>query len=95
MQYSTSLPSSSLLQIAVGDIGPLYKLRVSRRQEGDSWGPEGWHVVGLDLKDKDSQDKPSQLALDRWLDRDKDDMDVSREVAVDRGKETIQGEIVS
>ena len=77
-------------QIAVGDIGPLFKLRVSRHQEGDTWSKGGWHIIGLDLKDKDKDKTPRKLPLDRWLDRDKEDMDVSREVAIPRkDKETL------
>ena len=45
----------------------------------------------MDIKDKASKQKPSQLQLDRWLDRIQDDMDVTREVAMDRGKDTLKG----
>ncbi|KAK3579121.1 hypothetical protein CHS0354_022141 [Potamilus streckersoni] len=65
-------------EISVGDIGDIYKIRVMK-EDSDKW--EGWHLIEVKLKDKDT-DEEIIFPFNRWLARDKDDGDIARELPV-------------
>ncbi|KAL3869892.1 hypothetical protein ACJMK2_042519 [Sinanodonta woodiana] len=65
-------------EIFVGDIGDIYKIRVMK-EDSDKW--EGWHLIEVKLKDKDT-DEEIIFPFNRWLARDKDDGDIARELPV-------------
>ena len=66
------------LQIAVGDIGPIYKIRIARKFD-DTW--EGWHLQEVKMADKDTGNT-HLFAFDRWLDMKHGDYEIARELPV-------------
>ncbi|XP_048249875.1 lipoxygenase homology domain-containing protein 1-like isoform X2 [Haliotis rufescens] len=68
-------------EVAVGDIGELYKIRISR-DDHENW--KGWHLQDVTLQDKHTKDE-FVFKFDRWLGRGMEDSDLSREVAIVRG----------
>ncbi|XP_061166198.1 lipoxygenase homology domain-containing protein 1-like [Saccostrea echinata] len=64
--------------INVGDIGNLYKIRVSR-EDLHTW--KAWHLEELKLQDLDTSEV-FLVRCDRWLSREKDDFDLTREFPI-------------
>ena len=79
---------SLLLQVSCGDIGDPYKLRIGR-EFADTW--EGWYLEEVKMEDKDTKEE-FIFKFDRWMNREKDDADVVRELPVLRdGKSELEG----
>ncbi|XP_046584646.1 LOW QUALITY PROTEIN: lipoxygenase homology domain-containing protein 1-like [Haliotis rubra] len=68
-------------EVSVGDIGELYKVRISR-DDSEEW--KGWHLQDITLQDKHTKDE-HVFKFDRWLGRGMDDSDLTREIAIVRG----------
>ncbi|CAH1776005.1 unnamed protein product [Owenia fusiformis] len=70
--------SENEFEVHLGDIGDLYKVRVSQEDNND-W--DGWYLECLTLVDMDTQEE-KRVNFDRWMARDRDDWDVVREMPV-------------
>ncbi|XP_077990949.1 uncharacterized protein LOC144445282 [Glandiceps talaboti] len=73
-------------EVNVGDIGDIYKIRVSH-DDKDNW--EGWYVQNIKMKDRLRKEE-FVYNFDRWLSRSEDDLDIVRELATERpGKDPL------
>nr|XP_006814608.1 PREDICTED: lipoxygenase homology domain-containing protein 1-like [Saccoglossus kowalevskii] len=73
-------------EINVGEIGDIYKIRVSH-DDHDKW--EGWYLKEVRMIDRMKNDE-YVYKFNRWLSRDEDDMDIVRELPTERrGKKTL------
>ncbi|XP_012939779.1 lipoxygenase homology domain-containing protein 1 isoform X2 [Aplysia californica] len=68
--------NSDEFEVSAGDIGEIYKIRVSRDDNPD-W--RAWHLEEVKLKDK-STDETYVFSFNRWMSRDMEDGDLSREL---------------
>ncbi|KAK3092113.1 hypothetical protein FSP39_025311 [Pinctada imbricata] len=64
--------------ITVGDLGDLYKIRITR-EDRDDW--EAWHLMEVKMHDIDSK-KEHMFACDCWLSRSREDFDIVREIPI-------------
>ncbi|ELT98105.1 hypothetical protein CAPTEDRAFT_225952 [Capitella teleta] len=72
--------------IAIGDLGQPYKIRIGRK-ENDRW--EGWHLLSVRMLDVDTREE-FLFKFDRWMHRSKDDFDIVRELPVTKeGSESL------
>ena len=78
VHHTLSTPSSAL-QIRIGDIGDIIKVRLEHDSTGDF---PAWHVLGLELRDMDTE-QVITFPVNRWLAQDEDDGQTVREMAVD------------
>ncbi|XP_071154983.1 lipoxygenase homology domain-containing protein 1-like isoform X1 [Mytilus edulis] len=67
-------------QISAGELGELYKIRLTK-QDIIQW--EGWHLLEIKMQDVET-DEEYTFHCDRWLSRDKEDFDVVREFPISR-----------
>lgn len=68
----------------MGEIGDLYKIRVSR-EELLTWN--AWHLEEVKLQDLDTSEV-FLIHCDRWLSREKDDFDLTREFPITHKNKT-------
>ena len=72
-------------QIQVGNIGEIYKIRLAHDNSGDF---PGWLCDEVSMKDADTNEELT-FSCRRWLARDEDDQEITRELAVKRPGEPI------
>ncbi|CAG5116254.1 unnamed protein product, partial [Candidula unifasciata] len=65
-------------EVSTGDIGEIYKIRITREDKAD-W--KAWHLEEVKLKDK-TTGEVFICQFDSWLSLDREDGDLSREQAV-------------
>lgn len=68
----------------MGEIGDLYKIRVSR-EDLHTWN--AWHLEEVKLQDLDTSEV-FIIHCDRWLSREKDDFDLTREFPITHKNKT-------
>lgn len=68
----------------MGEIGDLYKIRVSR-EDLHTW--KAWHLEEVKLQDLDTSEV-FLVHCDRWLSREKDDFDLTREFPITHKNKT-------
>ncbi|XP_061409976.1 LOW QUALITY PROTEIN: uncharacterized protein LOC133344041 [Lethenteron reissneri] len=66
--------------VSAGNVGELYKIRVSHDNSGES---PGWLCQAVRLLDLHTKEE-FEMRVNRWLSRDEDDGEICREVAVPR-----------
>ena len=77
----------------LGDIGPIFKIRVGHDNDNSE---EGWYLKNIRLVDL-FENQESTFDFDRWMSRNHDDKDVWRELPAEiPGKRTMpsKGQIV-
>ncbi|XP_048764444.2 lipoxygenase homology domain-containing protein 1-like isoform X2 [Ostrea edulis] len=77
--------STDDFDISIGNVGEIYKIRISHDNSGDS---PGWLCDEMKMKDKDT-DEELTFTCRRWLARDEDDYEICRELAAVRKGEPI------
>ncbi|XP_078711332.1 lipoxygenase homology domain-containing protein 1-like, partial [Lampetra fluviatilis] len=66
--------------VSAGNVGELYKIRISHDNSGES---PGWLCQAVRLLDLHTKEE-FEMRVNRWLSRDEDDGEICREVAVPR-----------
>ncbi|XP_070556277.1 uncharacterized protein [Ptychodera flava] len=73
-------------EVNVGDIGDIYKIRVSHRDE-QKW--DGWYLKEVKMLDR-LKKQTVVYKCDRWMSRTEDDLDIVREMPTERpGKDSL------
>ena len=68
------------MQVNLGAIGEIYKVRIGHDNSGDF---PGWLCDEVRMRDKDTGEELS-FPVKRWMSREEDDQEICREIAAHR-----------